>query len=162
MSTRIVVADLAEARIYDLKRRDGPMLLVLRLNNAAARLPDRDLRSDRPGRVFDRAPSVRGRRGAIARHATGGERTPRRLEAKRFAREIAKELDRGLRNREFDRLTIVVGQPFRGILLAALGEHLKELVATIVAKDLVHESERALRAHLARKVVSAMEREVAN
>ena len=90
MSTRIVVADLAEARIYDLKRRDGPMLLVLRLNNAAARLHDRDLKSDRPGRVFDRAPSVRGRRGAIARHATGGERTPRRLEAKRFAREIGR------------------------------------------------------------------------
>lgn len=150
MSTRIVVADQAEARIYDFKRAGAPMPLVLRLTNTAARLHDRDLKSDRPGRVFDRAPSVGSRRGATARHATGGERSPRKLEARRFAREIDRELDRGRHNREFDRLAIVAGQPFRGILLAALSERQKALVTKIVPKDLVHQSERALRTRLGR------------
>lgn len=161
MRTRIVVADQAEARIYDFDPRDAVMPLVLQLDNAAARLHDRDLKSDRPGRVFDCAPSVGGRRGAIAHHATGGERSPRRTAATRFAREIAKELDRGRCNREFDSLTIVAGQPFRGILLAALGERLKLLVATIVAKDLVHESEPALRAHIARKGIATLKQDIA-
>ena len=158
MSTRIVVADQAEARIYDLKRPAAPMSLVRQLNNPAGRLHDRDLKSDRPGRVFDRAPSVRGRRGAIPHHATGGERSPRRIAAQRFARVIAKDLDRGLRKREFDRLAIVAGQPFRGILIAALSKSLKVSVTAVVAKDLVHQSERKLREHLARRAGSALER----
>ena len=161
MTSRIVVADQAEARIYDFKRRNVPMQLVLSMSNAAARLHDRDLKSDRPGRVFDRAPSVRDRRGAVSRHATGGERSPRKIEAQRFAREIAKELDRGRRKREFNRLIIVAGQPFRGLLQAVLSERLKALVAATVAKDLVHQSERELRAKLPLKAVAAMEREAA-
>lgn len=70
------------------------MPLVLELSDAVAHLHDRDLKSARPDRVFDRAPRVGGRRGATGHHATGGER-------------------------EFDSLTIVAGQPFRGIFLAA-------------------------------------------
>ena len=43
---------------------------------AAKLLHDRDLKSDRPGRVYNSAAAPRGRRGAMAHHATGGERTP--------------------------------------------------------------------------------------
>jgi protein required for attachment to host cells len=155
MSMRIVVADQAEARLYDLRRRDTSMLLVRRLNNPAARLHDRDLKSDRPGRVYDRPASAGTRRGAVQHHATGGERRPRRIESERFARKIAEELERGRGKREFDRLAIVSGQPFRGILLAALGKRLKAMPTTIVAKDLVHDSESQLRGRLSRKLSSS-------
>src|SRR5688500_12047119 len=93
MDTRVLVADQAEARFHDLRRYDLPMPLVMQLNSKDARMHDRDLKSDRPGRVFDRAPSDRGRRGAVPHHATGSERSPRKLAAVRFAAEIAKELD---------------------------------------------------------------------
>lgn len=156
---RIVVADQAEARFYDLTRRDVPMPLVLELTNAAARLHDRDLKSDRPGRLFDRAPAARGRRGAVPHHAAGSERSPRRLEARRFAGRIAQELERGLRNREFDRLTIVAGPPFRGILMSTFSGRLKAVVATIVSKDLIHQSERVLRGQLLKKAGAGIERQ---
>src|SRR5688572_18062352 len=160
MSIRVVVADQAEARIYDLRRRDASMLLVRHLNNPAARLHDRDLKSDRPGRVYDRPASAGGRRGAVQHHATGGERRPRRIESERFARKIAAELERGRGKREFDRLAIVAGQPFRGMLLAALSKGLKALPTTVLAKDLVHESPSVLPGRLSRKLsaVKAKER----
>jgi hypothetical protein len=47
MKTRIVVCDQSEARIYELEPLGGPM-------NPIGRLHDRELKSDRPGRVFDR------------------------------------------------------------------------------------------------------------
>jgi protein required for attachment to host cells len=160
MSMRVVVADGAQARIYDLRRRDTSMLLVRQLNNPAARLHDRDLKSDRPGRVYDRSPSVGGRRGAVQHHATGGERRPRKIESERFARMISAELERARGKREFDRLVIVAGQPFRGMLLGALSKRLKAQPITVVAKDLIHESESALPGLLSRKlsIVKAKER----
>ena len=151
MGTRVLVVDQAEARLHDLQLYDVPMPLVLRLNSKDARVQDRDLKSDRPGRVFDRAPSERGRRGAVPHHATGSERGPRKLAAVRFAGEIAKELDRGLSKRESDRLAIVAGQPFRGILMAALNKRVTAVVSVVVAKDLIHQSESKVREHLVRK-----------
>ena len=114
MRDRIIVADQAEARIYDLTRRDVPMPLALGLTNGAARLHDQDLKSDRPGRIFGRAPFARGRRRAVRHHAAGSERS-----------------------RAAWRRRIVAGQPFGGTLMAALSRRLKAVLATMVSKDLI-------------------------
>jgi len=55
MTTRLVLADQAEARFYEIAEVGGAMRLVKELRNPSARLHDRDLASDRPGRVFDHA-----------------------------------------------------------------------------------------------------------
>jgi hypothetical protein len=81
MPTRIVVADQSEARFYDIERFAAPLRLVGQLTDPKARLHDRDFKSDRPGRVFDHASAAGKRRGAMAHHGTGGERSPRMHEA---------------------------------------------------------------------------------
>ena len=68
MRVWLVVADQSEARFYELRSHD---VELGRLADPLARLHDQDLVSDRPGRKFDRAPLIAGRRGAIAHHATG-------------------------------------------------------------------------------------------
>lgn len=65
MRVRIVVADQSEADFYELEQRDMPPQFVQRLEDAEAHLHNRDLKSDRPGRVFDHAPAPGGRRGAV-------------------------------------------------------------------------------------------------
>jgi protein required for attachment to host cells len=145
---RIVVADQGEARFYDLERRDAPLRRVGRLNDPAAHLHDRDFKSDRPGRVFDRAPRAGERRGATAHHGTGGERRPRKHEAELFARRIAARLDQDRQRRRFDSVVLVAGSPFLGMLRAALPKPVKALVAATVARDLVHQPESVLREHL--------------
>lgn len=148
MVTRIVVADQGEARFYD---RSGAMLRAAgTLENPAAHRHERDFESDRPGRVFNRAPAAGQRRGTVARHATGGERSPRKRAAELFAKRIARELSAASRAGDFDGLVLVAGPAFLGLLRAALPKHVKSAVIGEVAKDLVHQSKTALRPHLPR------------
>jgi len=147
MRTRILVADQSEARFYDLQR-GTPMQIAGRITDADARLHNRDLKSDRPGRVFDRAAGPGARRGTVGHHATGGENTPRKHAAVLFARRIAAELERARRDKKFDRLIVMAGPPFLGVLRAALPAALRKVTVAEVGKDLVHQTESVVRAHL--------------
>lgn len=150
MRVRIVVADQSRADFYELEERDMPPLFVRRLEDADARLHDRDLRSDRPGRVFDHAAAAGARRGAVAHHATGGERSPRKVEARRFARRIAEELDEGRRQQQYDRLVIMAPPAFLGLLRREMPAALHAMVTAEIGKDLVHEPPEMLGTYLPR------------
>jgi protein required for attachment to host cells len=148
--TCVVVADQSEARIYLL--RGAAMRLAARLENEAAHLHDRDLKSDRPGRVFDRAPTLRGRRGAVGHHATGGERKPRRQVELAFARSVAAAAATTRRSASFDRLVLVAGPRFLGQLRRTLAAPLRTRVVAELAKDWVHLPAATLRARVASAV----------
>jgi protein required for attachment to host cells len=152
MRVRIVVADQGEARFYDSFAADAPLQPAGRIADPKARLPDRDFKSDRPGRVFDHAPAPGARRGAVGHHGTGGERRPRKLEAVRFARQIATILA-AAGPEGFDRLVLVASPAFLGPLRTSLPKSLRGRVIGEVRKDLVHQlDESALRAHLTREM----------
>lgn len=123
----VVVADQSEARVYLL--RGAAMRLSASLDHPAARKHDRDLKSDRPGRVYDRAPPARGRRGAMAHHATGGERTPRRQSATVFARQIAAAVAENTRTARVDCIVLVAPPRFLGMLRRTLPATLRAQVA---------------------------------
>lgn len=151
MQFRIVVADESEARFYDTERVGGELRPVGRIQDPQARLRDRDFKSDRPGRVFERAPAASGRRrGASARHGTGGEgdRRPRKYEAKLFAFRIAWQLEQEQRGKRFDRIVLMAPPSFLGLLRQALPRPLLMCVAAEVRKDLVHLPHEAVKAHL--------------
>ena len=152
MRLRIVVADESEARFYDIGGPRVPLQLAGRVENPTARLHDRDLKSDRPGRVFDRASTAGRRRGAVAHHATGGERRPHKQETQRFARQIVRSLEEARRKDQFDRLVLMAGPPFLGTLRAALRKSVRATLVAEVPKDLVHQTEREVRAHLPREI----------
>jgi protein required for attachment to host cells len=147
---RLLVADQGDAIFYDLTAR-GPLRLAGRLENQAAHLHDRDLTSDRPGRVFDRAPVAGRRRGAGARHATGERLSARRHAAESFARRISAELGRARGSGEFDNLVLVAGPSFLGTLRRVLAKRLRAAVILQIPKDLVHQPAAAVRAHLPRR-----------
>jgi len=144
MRVRIVVADQSEADFYELEQRDMPPRLVQRLEDADAHLHDRDLKSDRPGRIFTHAPSTAGRRGAVTHHSTGGERSPRKVEAERFARRIVEALDEARRQQQYDRLIVMAPPAFLGLLRKEMPAAVHALLSAEIAKDLVHEPPEAL------------------
>ena len=156
MIARIVVANQAEARFYDAAGPKSALRAVGELANPDARLHDRDLKSDRPGRVFTSAGTGSGRRGAVAHHATGGERLPRKQVAVVFARRIVTELVSAKRNRQFDRLVLIVAPAFLGILRKALPKSLQSGVAAEVAKDLQDPSKAEVRAHIPQSVFQTL------
>ena len=147
-TTRIVVADQGEARFYDRTRAGGALRAAGSLENPAAHLHNRDFKSDRPGRVFDRAPTAGQRRGTVARHSAASERSPRKRAAQLFAKRIARELGAGARAGDFDPLVLVAGPAFLGLLRAALSKRLLSAVVAEVAKDLMHLPRTTLRSRL--------------
>jgi protein required for attachment to host cells len=148
MTVRIVVADQSAARFYDVERIGAPLRFFDELSDAKARLHDRDFKSDRPGRVFDHAPPATGRRGSVAHHATGGERSPRKHETQLFARRIAAVLQAAQRDGQFQALVLMAAPAFLGALRAALPKTLSTVITAEVPKDLVHEAESAVVMHL--------------
>ena len=148
MPTRIVVANQAQADFYDAAGPQAALRFAQRLDNPAARIPDRDLGTDRPGRVFDRAATSGVRRGATGHHATGGERSPRRQAATVFARRIAADLSAARESRRFDRLMLIAAPAFLGVLRKALPKALRASVVAEVAKDLIGEPKSAVRARI--------------
>jgi len=153
MRIRVVAASENEADFYDLQSQLGTPTFVSRLSDPQARLHDRDFKSDRPGRVFDHAAPAGSRRGAVARHATGGEKRPRRHEAELFARRIVEQLEHAREHDEFDRLVVMAEPRFLGLLRKAIPDSLRSHVAAEVGKDLVRETASAVQAHIPEDVL---------
>lgn len=156
MRVRIVVADQTEARFYDALGYGRTLVEQGVLRNPSGRAHERDLVSDRPGRVFERAADAHRRRGASARHSSGSERTARRHTVEVFARRIGAELDRARRARRYEALVLVAGPAFLGRLRAALPAAVRALVSTTVPKDVVHQAPAELRAYLPRSVFTGV------
>ncbi len=152
MKIRIVVADQSEARFFDVVagRRLKP---AGSLTNPGARLHDRDLKSDRPGRVVNG--SVAGkRRGASNHHATGGENTPRRHILAMFVRRIVLALERARNAGEFERFAIVAGPLLLGQLRKGLTSALRASLTAAVAKDVVHDPHVDVLSYFSREMLA--------
>ena len=156
MNIRIVVADQTVARFFDVEREAEEPRLAGQLSDPQGRLHDRDFKSDRPGRKFDRAPLQAGRRGATAHHGVGGGSEPHRREATLFARRIADELTSAHRAGGFDRLVIMAAPAFLGSLRSALSPALRKAVVAEINKDLMHENPSTVRAYVPAQVFQAL------
>jgi protein required for attachment to host cells len=156
MIARIVVANQSEAIFFDSSGPASPLRAAGRLDNPDARLHDRELKSDRPGRVFTSASAGHGRRGAVAHHSAGGEQSPREHVATVFARRIADELVTARQDKKFDRLVLIVAPAFLGILRKALPESLQSVVSAEVPKDLQDPTDDVVREHIPAQAFQAM------
>ena len=137
---RILVADQAMAVFYDAANLDQAPTEIERIAEPNARLHDRDLGSDRPGRSYE---SVGG-----ARHAVDREGGPHQRAAEQFARRVARRLDEARRKDEFDCLVVVAGPRFLALIRKELPRLTRARVAHEIAKDLVHGPADVLRSHL--------------
>ena len=135
----VVVADRLRARIFEAEHPLSPLRERRCLVHGEARLHERDLASDKPGR----------RTGGPGAHGVE-EGSPRKeQEALRFAREIADCLGEAADHRRFERLVLCAGPRFLGLLRAELPEAVRERVSLEVRSDLAHiERPEAIREHL--------------
>ena len=148
MRLRIVVANRSEARFFDTLTLAGRLMPAGELMNPQARLHERDLGTERPGRVFNFAAVAGRRRGASLHHATDGERSLRDNFVERFARRIAAELSRAHAAQRFDRLVLLAAPAFLGRLRKALSPALQRHVAASVATDLIRQPDCDPRGYL--------------
>lgn len=136
----VVVADSARARIFGTNARRGELTELEAMYHPESRMRDRDLKADRPGRLYSMQGEFR----------TTAEQTPaRRLEADRFAQNIAEYLDKNYYERKFERLVLVAAPGFLGMLRSRLSDRLRKAMANELDKDLSNlEKPREIRKRL--------------
>ena len=130
--TWLLVADRARARIVAKPNaipsngRDWEELEPL--VSPEARVPGRALLTDRPGRTFDRKGS--------GRHAMTTETSAKEEAATRFAKTLARVLDKGRTNHLYESLVLVAEPGFLGTLHANLSAQTAKKVIDTIPKDL--------------------------
>ena len=141
---RIVVADASRARIFTTDSPKGDFQEVNTLINPEGRLHDGDLTTDRPGRQAD---SMNSGRSAMEEHSE-----PKEVEAQKFARELAENLENARSQGELEKLYIAAPPKFLGELRKHLKPELKAAVAEEIGKDFSQMSARELRRHFPERI----------
>lgn len=139
--TWILVADRQRARIFATDSRNAPWQELTDLVHTEARLPERELQQDRPGRTFDSH--------GPGRHALETKRSPREQEALYFVGQIVEHLRKAHSNNEFSRLVVCAEPRLLGLLREAMPAPVAAAIVEEVHKDLTqlkHADE--IRAHL--------------
>lgn len=141
----VLVADEAIAKLM-LRRKPGAELVEMQaIADPQAHAREAEHHRDAHGRRHGGDGS--GVRNAAAPTTSAGD-SDRHLEAGRFAKTVAAELSKALREQRFDRLQIVAAPRFLGLLRQELDKEVAAVVEEELAKDLIHLDAAALTAHL--------------
>jgi protein required for attachment to host cells len=141
MKTWVVVASAARARFFEANGKAGALQEVKNLVNPEDRLQSQALKTDKPGRAFDRTGGQR--------HAMGTAVDPKEQVAIRFAKQVAEALDADHYQKRFDALCVVAPPHFLGLLRGHMGNGLTRTVRGEVTNDLTQEDARSVQEHVA-------------
>ena len=135
----IVVADRSKARIFTVDDPHGALQEVETLDHPEGREHARDINADRPGRAFDSS--------GQGRHAMGTSVEPMEQDAIRFSKEVSEHLRAACHDGRCNRLLLVAGPDFLGLLRKQLNTppdvRIKE-----IDKNLCNFDAREIRSHL--------------
>ena len=135
----IVVAESSRARIFTMEGALAPLRELEDLSHPEARLPGRELKSDRT-RVF------RGR--GQENHPGEPNVEPKQQEAIQFARQISERLEQARTKGEFEGLVLIAPPAFLGLLRQNLSAATEKHLIKSIDKNLVQMSEREIRAYV--------------
>lgn len=139
-----VVANRIEALIYE-GQLNGSFRFVRRMKNAKGKLTELELVADRPGRSFASSRSK-------ARHAYEPHSLYHEVVAQKFAKRIARELEKAVLAEDCTDLVVMAEPHFLGLLNHELPKRVKALVRREVAREWSQGSDRELEDYLRKKL----------
>ena len=134
----ILVAQRAGAKLYQSSPAGTHLKLLRDIPHPKGRLKDRDLISDKAGRMFSN------QAGSPARSATDGEKSAHDHDAEVFALELARILDQGRTQNSYDQVVLVAEPGFLGKLQAVLSKPTADKVNGVYEKELTKMTEHEL------------------
>ena len=137
--TWVIVADNSRARIFTAETPSSPLIEVDAIVHPEARMHDRDITSDLPGR---------GSGSGGARHSYETETDAKDYENANFARRIAGFLDDARKNDKFKQLIIVAAPALLGNLRSGLNDQTRKLVSLELDKNLSQLNPDEIRKHM--------------
>ena len=124
METRVIVADSRRARIFSSHTVMNRLVEEESFVHPEARLANRDLVSDAPGRSSNRSDAYTPATSAKEHEARG------------FAKDLARHLKSLHSAQHFEQLILIASPRFLGLLRSELHAPLDRLVSRTIAKDL--------------------------
>lgn len=124
---RVLVADYSRACLFETPSYGSSLVQLAALVNPDARLPERELGSDAPGRVYNRSSGV---------HQAYERRHFRDNALRRFAGEIGKFLETSLHSGECEGIVLVAAPRFLSELRRALPQTVRNKLLGQIPKDL--------------------------
>ena len=137
--TWVVVADNSRARIFTAETPSSPLIEVDSIVHPEARMHDRDITSDLPGR---------GSGSGGARHSYETETDAKDHENAGFAKRIAGFLDDARKCEKFRQLIIVAAPALLGNLRSGLNDQTRKMVSLELDKNLSQLSPVDIRKHM--------------
>lgn len=135
-TTWILSANRSSASLFESNWPGKLMRRIQDIPHLKGRLQNQDIDTDKPGRVFDSF--------GQGRHSTSSKQDPTEHIAQQFALSLAEILNKGRLSHAYDRLVIIAGPNFLGILRAALNENTASLIVQSVNKELCDVKEKDL------------------
>jgi len=136
----IVVADSTRARIFTADSSSSPLSEIETLANPVARVHDRDITSDLPGK----SSGADGSGG----HAYESETDPKKYEVIEFAKRVADYLEHARNANKISNLMLVAAPAFLGELRSQLSSETNEKITFELDKNLTQQSNENIRKHL--------------
>jgi protein required for attachment to host cells len=136
-STWILIADASRARLFSTAGKQQPWSLVREFSHPESAAKVSDIMADKAGRVQQRVASG-------TRSGMEAPTSPKETEARRFAHELATELQRSHGRNSYARLVLVAPPQFLGLLRAELSAPVMKCVVSTVDKDLTQVNDREL------------------
>jgi len=137
--TWVIVADNSRARIFTAETPSSPLIEVDSIVHPEARMHDRDITSDLPGR---------GSGSGGSRHSYETETDAKDYENLGFAKRIAGFLDDARKSDKFKQLIIVAAPSLLGNLRSGLNDQTKKMVSLELDKNLSSLNPDEIRKHM--------------
>lgn len=128
-TTWILSANRSSSSLFESDWPGKSMRRLQDIPHPQGRMQNKDIDTDKPGRVFDSF--------GEGRHSTSPKQEPTEHIAQQFALDLAELLNRGRLTHAYDQLILVAEPKFLGILRAALDKNTESLVIQTVNKELL-------------------------
>lgn len=130
VKTWVVLADGAQARVLLNEGPEKGLSELMSANSETARRPGRELMADDRGRTFDSA--------GQGRHAMEPRTDPKTVEEEKFLRDVARILERGAQDGDYDRLVLCAAPRALGELRHLLPKAVQDRITAELPKDLTN------------------------
>jgi len=124
-----VIANTSQCKIYEYDRKTHELQLLKELFHPESRLKDHDLASDKPGHYK----SHNTNRGAYT-----PDTDPHENELEHFAHLVAKEMDNGRTQNEYEGLVLISLPKMLGLIKNTSNPQVQKLIIETINKDNIH------------------------
>ena len=139
-TTWILSANRSNASLFESDWPGNSMRRLQDIPHPQGRMQNKDIDTDKPGRVFDSFGN--------GRHSTSPKQEPTEHIAQQFALDLAEILNKGRLTHAYNNLVLIAEPKFLGVLRAALDKNTESLVTQTVNKELIDVREQDLAEYL--------------